>query len=84
MKVIEHRAHAPGHAALLLEGSRVLLASDIADRADVRALQLGADPVDRRVGPEATYGTDWLPEAHEHNVRLSRLRPFGRSADRLR
>lgn len=41
-----------------------------ADRAYVRALQVGTDPADSRMGPDATYGTDWLPEAHERNVSL--------------
>ena len=29
VRVIEHRAHAPGHAALFIEGSRVLVAGDM-------------------------------------------------------
>ena len=29
VRIIEHRAHAPGHAALLVEGSRVLVAGDM-------------------------------------------------------
>lgn len=128
IRIIEHRAHAPGHAALLIEGSGVLLAGDMlsdveiplldpeatnpvddylealellaaastngvtaivpghgsvadsknirlridADRAYVHALQTGDHPADPRIGPDATYGTDWLPEAHDRNLRLAR------------
>lgn len=128
IRVIEHEAHAPGHAALLLVESGVLLAGDMlsdveiplfdpgarnqcstylaalelleaacssvvavvpghgsvargpaiasriqADRAYVEALRAGVEPADWRVGPDATYGADWLPQAHENNVRLSML-----------
>lgn len=128
LRAVEHRAHAPGHAGLLVEGPGVLLAGDMlsdveiplldpaamdpgtdylealdllagacsdavvavvpghgavasgseigarieSDRAYVHALRAGVDPADPRVGPTATYGTDWLPEAHERNVRLAR------------
>lgn len=127
VRVVEHQAHAPGHAALLVTGAETLLAGDMlsdveiplfdpegddpagdyasaidqlaelcaggvttvvpghgavatgaaigqritADRAYVRALRVGSDPHDPRVGPTATYGTDWLPEAHERNSRLA-------------
>jgi glyoxylase-like metal-dependent hydrolase (beta-lactamase superfamily II) len=130
IRVIEHHAHAPGHAALLITESGVLVAGDMlsdveiplfdprdpdqchayatgldlleaacdrevtvlvpghgavargseirsriaADRAYVNALVAGVDPGDARVGPDATYGTDWLPEAHEENMRLAGCR----------
>jgi glyoxylase-like metal-dependent hydrolase (beta-lactamase superfamily II) len=128
VRVVEHQAHAPGHAALLVRERGVLIAGDMlsdveiplfdpegddpagdyalaleelaavceqgvatlvpghgsvaagaaigarieADRAYVRALRKGADPRDPRVGPGATYGADWLPEAHERNSGLAR------------
>jgi glyoxylase-like metal-dependent hydrolase (beta-lactamase superfamily II) len=133
IRVLEHRAHAPGHAALFLEDSHVLVAGDMLsdveiplldpngdhqgdeylaaldlleaacrvgvtavvpghgsvargseigariaqDRAYVRALMAGLDPTDRRVGPDATYGRDWLPAAHERNIRLVRQQSAG-------
>ena len=129
IRVIGHEAHAPGHAALLIEDSRVLVAGDMlsdveiplldpnapndqcqeylaaldlleavcengatvvipghgnvaqgaeirarieSDRAYVHALQSGEELSDPRVGPDATYGTDWLPEAHANNLRVAR------------
>lgn len=128
VNVIEHQAHAPGHAALLIDDAHVLVAGDMlsdveiplldpegddqrneylhaldqleaacrsgvttvvpghgsvargaeillrieSDRAYIHALQAGIDPADPRVGPDATYGTDWLPEAHQDNLRLTR------------
>ncbi|HEY3752595.1 MAG TPA: hypothetical protein VGL80_25715 [Pseudonocardiaceae bacterium] len=33
------------------------------------ALREGRDPVDARVGPDATYGRDWLPDVHARQVR---------------
>jgi glyoxylase-like metal-dependent hydrolase (beta-lactamase superfamily II) len=130
VQVVEHRAHAPGHAALLLPEPGVLVAGDMlsdveipllhpsgpvqdleylaaldlleaacgttvgavvpghgsvargpeirsriaADRAYLQALAEGVDPRDPRVGPDASYGTDWLPGAHESNARLVALR----------
>lgn len=127
IRIITHQAHAPGHAALRIESSGVLVAGDMlsdvevplldpeaadpagdyleamdllaaastsgvtavvpghgsvagdrairhrieADRAYVHALQNGDDPADSRLGSDATYGTDWLPEAHERNIRLA-------------
>jgi glyoxylase-like metal-dependent hydrolase (beta-lactamase superfamily II) len=116
IRIIEHRGHAAGHAALLVEERGVLVAGDMLsdilipfldlgahdpvgdyldglraleavaddvtvvipghgsvggaaelraridrDRAYVEALGHPGSPVDPRVGPEATYGQDWLP-----------------------
>ena len=127
VRVVEHRGHAPGHAAIVVAGADLLVAGDMlsdveiplldprsadpagdylagldrlesaasdavavvpghgsvaygddiskrfaADRSYVTALQHGVDPADPRVGPQAGYGTDWLPEAHERNTRLAR------------
>lgn len=128
VRVVEHQAHAPGHAALLVPAAGVLIAGDMlsdveiplfdpegddpagdyavaveqlaevcaggvstlvpghgavatgaeigdritADRSYVRALRGGIDPHDARVGPGASYGTDWLPEAHQRNMGLAR------------
>jgi glyoxylase-like metal-dependent hydrolase (beta-lactamase superfamily II) len=120
VRIIEHQAHAPGHAALLIEECGVLVAGDMLsdilipflnleaanpiedyltalqlvegmagdvdvlipghgsvggpdrvrarielDRAYVLALPDAGDPGDPRVGPSATFGTDWLPGVHE-------------------
>ena len=130
VRIVEHQAHAPGHAALLIENERVLVAGDMVsdvliplldlrggrnpvqdyldalrrfediaseadifipghgsvgsgdelrrridqDRAYVIALRDGHDPVDARVGPDATFGRDWLPGVHARQVRtLSEL-----------
>jgi len=128
VRVIEHQAHAPGHAALLIDDAHVLVAGDMLsdvemplldpkgndqckeylaaldelemvceagvttvipghgsvahgagihlrielDRAYIQALQAGADPADPRIGPTATYGTDWLPQAHQTNLCIAR------------
>ena len=45
------------------------------DDAHLRALQQGREITDPRVGPQATYGEDWLPQAHRQQVRLVRTRP---------
>jgi glyoxylase-like metal-dependent hydrolase (beta-lactamase superfamily II) len=127
VRLVEHQAHAPGHAALVVEGTGALIAGDMlsdveiplldpraadpcgdylvaldlleaivsggvttaipghgsvargpevrsridADRRYVLAIVDGTDPADPRVGSGADYGTDWLPEAHERNVRLA-------------
>lgn len=121
IRVIEHSAHAQGHAALLIEDCGVLVAGDMLsdiffpfidqeevvdplqdyltglrmleavadgvtavipghgsvgvgnqvqsriqlDLAYVQALLDGRIPDDPRVGPAATFGTDWLPGMHE-------------------
>ena len=117
VRIIEHPAHAQGHAALLIEECGVLVAGDMLsdilipfpdlgatdslgdylvglqvlegvagdvavvipghgsvggtdevrarigmDRAYVEALRDGQAPDDPRIGPAATYGTDWLPD----------------------
>lgn len=128
VRVLEHQAHAPGHAALLIDDAHVLVAGDMlsdveiplldpdgddqcngylaaldqleaacrngvttavpghgsvargaeiqlridSDRAYIQALQAGADPADPRVGPDAAYGSDWLPQAHQDNLRVAR------------
>jgi glyoxylase-like metal-dependent hydrolase (beta-lactamase superfamily II) len=119
-RIIEHRAHAPGHAALLIEERGVLVAGDMlsdvlipmldlngttdpiedyltalrlleavagdvdvvvpghgsvgeADQVRVRidedrgyllALREGHDPSDRRVGPSAKPGWEWVSDVH--------------------
>ena len=124
VRIIEHQAHAPGHAALLIEERGVLVAGDMLsdveipmldfkdtadpvedylaalrllegaagdvdvlvpghgsvggadqvqpridqDRAYVHALRDARDPSDRRVGPSATYGKDWLPGVHARQL----------------
>lgn len=127
LRLVEHQAHAPGHAAVIIPSRGVMLAGDMlsdveiplldpadsdqvaaylialdrlsaeltpgiatlvpghgatahgeeiagrlrADRAYVEALRRGEDPHDPRVGPDATYGRDWLPDAHRQNLRLA-------------
>jgi glyoxylase-like metal-dependent hydrolase (beta-lactamase superfamily II) len=129
--IVEHQAHAPGHAALLIENERVLVAGDMVsdiliplldlrggrnpvqdyldglrrleeiageadvfipghgsvgsadelrrridqDRAYAIALRDGHDPVDARVGPDASFGRDWLPDVHARQVRTLSERP---------
>ena len=48
VRIIEHRAHAPGHAALLIEDSRVLIAGDMLSDVFIPMLDLrdAADPID--------------------------------------
>jgi glyoxylase-like metal-dependent hydrolase (beta-lactamase superfamily II) len=120
VRIIEHPAHAQGHAALFVEGRGVLVAGDMLsdilipfpdldaaspvedylvglrlledvagdvdvvipghgsvggadqlrarielDRAYVHALRNGQAPDDPRIGPSATFGTDWLPGVYE-------------------
>lgn len=46
VRVIEHRAHAPGHAALLIEAPGVLVAGDMLSDVEIPLLDLSAsDPV---------------------------------------
>jgi glyoxylase-like metal-dependent hydrolase (beta-lactamase superfamily II) len=120
VRIMEHQAHAPGHAALLIEERAVLVAGEMRsdvlipfldldtadptedylaalrllegvagdvdvlipghgsvggadqvgarieqDRAYAHALRDAHVPDDPRVGPSATFGTDWLPGVHE-------------------
>ena len=120
VRIVEHPAHAPGHAALMIEEHGVLVAGDMLsdilipfpdldaenpiddyliglrvlegvaddvdvvipghgsvggadqvrarieqDRAYVHALRDGQVPNDPRIGPSATFGTDWLPGVAE-------------------
>lgn len=122
VRIVEHRAHAPGHAALLIEECRVLIAGDMLsdllipmldlngsadpvadylaalelfanvaddvdivipghgsvgdqvharislDRAYVKSLRDGGAAEDPRIGPAATFGTEWLPGIHARQV----------------
>lgn len=47
VRVLEHKAHAPGHAALLVEGARVLIAGDMLSDVLLPMLDLmgAADPI---------------------------------------
>jgi glyoxylase-like metal-dependent hydrolase (beta-lactamase superfamily II) len=47
VRIVEHQAHAPGHAALLVENERVLVAGDIVSDVLIPLLDLrgGGDPV---------------------------------------
>jgi glyoxylase-like metal-dependent hydrolase (beta-lactamase superfamily II) len=120
VRVIEHPAHAKGHAALFIEERGVLVAGDMLsdilmpfpdleatdpigdyhaglrllenvadgvdvlipghgsvggadqvraridlDREYVEALRDGRQPDDPRIGPSASYGSDWLPSVYE-------------------
>jgi hypothetical protein len=77
-EIVEHQAHAIGHAAVLLadrgghgavaEGPEVA-ARLAADHAYIDALRRGEDPVDARLGPDS----DWLP-VHQSNLELARGR----------
>jgi len=47
IRIIEHQAHAPGHAALLVEGSGVLVAGDMLSDALIPMLDVNAaDPIE--------------------------------------
>ena len=46
VRIIEHPAHAPGHAALLVEESRVLVAGDMLSDLFVPMLDFDADPIE--------------------------------------
>ncbi|MFF3494366.1 MBL fold metallo-hydrolase [Streptomyces sp. NPDC002795] len=46
VRIIEHPAHAPGHAALLIEQSRVLIAGDMLSDVLIPMLDDSADPVE--------------------------------------
>jgi glyoxylase-like metal-dependent hydrolase (beta-lactamase superfamily II) len=57
----------PGHGSVA-HGDELAARLEM-DRDYVDALQRGEEPVDPRLGPDATYGTDWLPDAHRDNLR---------------
>ena len=59
----------PGHGAVG-EGPEVA-ARLTADHAYIDALRRGEEPVDARLGPDATYGRDWLP-IHQSNLEQAR------------
>jgi hypothetical protein len=59
----------PGHGAVA-EGPEVA-ARLAADHAYIDALRRGEEPVDARLGPDATYGRDWLP-VHQSNLEQAR------------
>jgi glyoxylase-like metal-dependent hydrolase (beta-lactamase superfamily II) len=139
VRIVEHQAHAPGHAALLIEDRGVLVAGDmlsdvlipfldldaadptgdylaglrlleaVADEVDVvipghgsvggtdqvraridqdcayvHALRDGHGPTDPRVGPTATFGSEWLPDvdAWQRAQIGERERPTGRPTGR--
>ena len=70
--IIEHQAHAAGHAALLI-GERVGGAGQVRaridqDRAYVHALRDAQVPSDPRTGPAATY--DWVPGVHARQLAI--------------
>src|SRR5438045_3067029 len=57
----------PGHGSVgVADGVRARIRQD---RAYVGALRDPRLPGDPRVGPSATFGTDWLPGAHERQVK---------------
>jgi hypothetical protein len=59
----------PGHGAVA-EGPEVA-ARLAADHAYIDSLRRGEEPVDARLGPDATYGRDWLP-IHQSNLEQAR------------
>jgi hypothetical protein len=61
----------PGHGAVA-EGPEVA-ARLAADHAYIDALRRGEEPVDARLGPNATYGRAWLP-IHQSNLEQARGR----------
>ncbi len=61
----------PGHGAVA-EG-REVAARLAADHAYIDALRQGEEPVDTRLGPDTTYGRDWLP-VHQSNLEQARGR----------
>ncbi|MGD6756228.1 MBL fold metallo-hydrolase [Streptomyces sp. BH105] len=69
VRIIEHPAHAPGHAALLLEQSRVLIAGDMLSDVLIPMLDDSADPIeDYLVGlrrlEEVVDGVDVVVPGH--------------------
>jgi glyoxylase-like metal-dependent hydrolase (beta-lactamase superfamily II) len=70
VRIIEHRAHAPGHAALLIEDSGVLVAGDmLSDVLSPMLDQGGAEPVEDylaalRLLEDAAAGVDTFVPGH--------------------
>lgn len=60
----------PGHGTVACGNE--IEARIAADRAYAEAIAAGIEPHDPHVGPDARYGTDWLPQAHERNVEYAR------------
>jgi glyoxylase-like metal-dependent hydrolase (beta-lactamase superfamily II) len=54
VRILEHRAHAPGHAALLIDEARVLVAGDMLSDVLIPMLDLSgtADPIEDYVGAQ--------------------------------
>ena len=87
VRIIEHQAHAPGHAALLIGERGVLVAGDMlsdvlipvldlngaADPAGDYAVRDAGVPGDPRIGPSAKDGWDWVAGVHARQLqRLTR------------
>jgi glyoxylase-like metal-dependent hydrolase (beta-lactamase superfamily II) len=70
VRILEHRAHAPGHAALVIENARVLVAGDmLSDVLSPMLDQGGADPVEDylaalRLLEDAAAGVDTFAPGH--------------------
>ncbi|MET9347621.1 MBL fold metallo-hydrolase [Streptomyces termitum] len=79
VRIVEHPAHAPGHAALLIEERRVLIAGDMLSDVFVPLLDDTADPIeDYLVGLEllegAADGVDVLVPGHGSPARGEEVR----------
>jgi glyoxylase-like metal-dependent hydrolase (beta-lactamase superfamily II) len=71
VRIVEHQAHAPGHAALLIEGRGVLIAGDMLSDVLIPMLDLNAaaDPIEDyfaalRLLEDAAEGADVLIPGH--------------------
>src|SRR5690606_19055139 len=81
VRIIEHRAHAPGHAALLIEERGVLVAGDMLSDVLVPMLDLDgdADPVEEylaalRLFDEVATHADVLIPGHGSVARADEIR----------